>query len=115
VSIEKNAGVPFSRRRRTARITRRVSGCQRTISPVPVIVMPCSIKVSRSARLQIAPTSRFRIASSISATSLGISARRAWKNGEVKASRWASSVCLKAGTTATTMAISRSSPASRVE
>src|SRR3989441_8249485 len=112
VSIEKNAGTPASRRRRTARITRRVSGCQSTISPVPVIVIPWSMSVSRSARAQISPMARFRIAGSISAIKRGISARRAWKNGDVRASRGASSVCLKAGTRATTIAIRRSTPAS---
>src|SRR2546426_7384861 len=112
VSIEKNAGIPASRRRRTARITRRVSGCQSTISPVPVIVIPWSMSVSRSARAQISPIARFRIASSISAIRRGISARRAGKNGDVRASRCASSVCLKAGTRATIIAIRRSTPAS---
>ena len=103
--MEKNAGIPDSRIRRTARITRSVSGCQRTISPVPVIVIPWSMRVSRSACAQIAPMSRFRIASSISAIRRGISAMRAWKNGDVSASRCASSVCLKAGTSATIIAI----------
>src|SRR3989442_23371 len=112
VSIEKNAGTPASRRRRTARITRRVSGCQSTISPVPVIVIPWSMSVTGAARAQVSPTARFRIASSISAIRRGISARRAWKNGDVSASRCASSVCLNAGTRATIIAIRRSTPAS---
>src|SRR6266849_5596318 len=93
-------------------MTRRVSGFQSTISPVPVIVIPWSMSVSLSASAQIPPMSRFRIASSISAISRGISASRAWKNGDVSASRCASSVCLKAGTSATIIAIGRSTPAS---
>ena len=60
-------------------------------------------------------TSRFRIASSISAMRRGISARRAWKNGDVVASRWASSVSLYAGTRAITIARGRSFPASCTE
>src|SRR3989454_11547735 len=70
------------------------------------------MSVSRSARAQISPMARLRIASSISAIRRGISASRAWKNGDVRASRCASSVCLKAGTRATIIDMRRSTPAS---
>src|SRR2546422_488957 len=69
------------------------------------------MSVSRSARAQISPMARLRIASSISAIRRGISASRAWKNGDVRASRCASSVCLKAGTRATIIDMRRSTPA----